>query len=80
MLIQKLPSYFTIRNYWNQLPDFSLSHILLRIPLALLFINQGLSKLPFDAAAGQALGISPLVWWFVCWFHVVFLVFISVGW
>lgn len=70
MLIQKLPTYFTIRNYWNQLPDFSLSHILLRIPLALLFINQGLSKLPFDAAAGQAMGISPLVWWFVCYGEV----------
>ena len=70
MLIQKLPTYFNIRNYWNQLPDFSLSHILLRIPLALLFINQGLSKLPFDAAAGQPMGISPLVWWFVCYGEV----------
>lgn len=70
MFTQKLSSTFSFRNYWNQLPDLSLSHILLRIPLALLFINQGLSKFPFDAATGQSMGVSPLVWWFVCYGEV----------
>lgn len=70
MSIQKIPADFIIKNYWKQLPDLSLSHILLRIPLALLFINQGFNKLPFDAAAGQAMGISPLVWWIVCYGEV----------
>lgn len=41
-----------IRRYWDKLPDFSLSHILLRIPLALLFIQQGMAKMPFDSMGG----------------------------
>ena len=59
-----------IRNYWASLPDFSMSHILLRIPLAIVFIQQGLSKFPVDAAAGGAFGIPFLVWWFVCYGEV----------
>lgn len=59
-----------MKNYWQQLPDLSLSHLLLRIPLALLFINQGLSKFPFDAAVGQGMGIPALVWFFVCYGEV----------
>ena len=56
-----------MKNYWQRLPDFSLSHILLRIPLALVFISQGLSKLPFDPAMGAGFGLPALVWWFVCY-------------
>ena len=70
MLIQRLPAGFNLKRYWQQLPDLSLSHILLRIPLSLLFINQGLSKFPFDAAVGQGMGIPALVWWFVCYGEV----------
>ena len=44
---------------------------LLRIPLALIFINQGLAKLPFDPAGGAAFGISSLVWWFVAYGEVL---------
>jgi len=70
MLIQKLPITLNVKTYWQQLPDVSLSHLLLRIPLSLLFINQGLSKFPFDPAVGQAMGIPALVWWFVCYGEV----------
>jgi len=59
-----------IKNYWASLPDFSMSHILLRIPLAIVFIQQGLSKFPVDADAGAAFGIPFLVWWFVCYGEV----------
>jgi putative oxidoreductase len=59
-----------MKNYWQRLPDFSLSHILLRIPLALVFISQGLSKLPFDPAMGAGFGLPALVWWFVCYGEV----------
>jgi len=52
-------------NYWQRLPDFDWSHILLRIPLAIVFITQALAKLPFDAAGGAAFGVPALVWWFV---------------
>jgi putative oxidoreductase len=53
------------KNYWQRLPDFDWSHILLRIPLALVFITQGLSKLPYDAAGGEAFGLPAMVWLFV---------------
>ena len=53
------------KNYWQRLPDLDWSHILLRIPLALVFITQALSKMPFDAAGGAAFGVPSLVWWFV---------------
>lgn len=54
-----------LKNYWKKLPDLSLSHILLRIPLALIFIQQGIAKMPFDPAGGAAFGIPALVWWVV---------------
>lgn len=59
-----------IQNYWRRLPDLSLSHLLLRIPLAIMFIQQGLNKFPFDPAMGAGMGISALVWWFVCYGEV----------
>jgi putative oxidoreductase len=70
MSLQRLPTVFNLKNYWQQLPDISFSHILLRIPLSLLFINQGLSKFPFDPAVGEGMGIPALVWWFVCYGEV----------
>jgi len=70
MLMYRLPFGINLKNYWQQFPDLSLSHILLRIPLSLMFINQGLSKFPFDPAVGQGMGISSLVWWFVCYGEV----------
>ncbi|NQW69996.1 MAG: DoxX family protein [Betaproteobacteria bacterium] len=68
-----------LKNYWQQLPDFSLSHILLRIPLAIVFIQQGLSKFPFDPATGAALGLPSLVWWFVCYGEIAAGVGLLVG-
>jgi putative oxidoreductase len=62
--------FVNLKNYWQRLPDVSLSHILLRIPLAVVFIQQGLSKFPFDPAAGLGMGIPTLVWWFVCYGEV----------
>jgi putative oxidoreductase len=70
MLTQKIPLNLLYKNYWQQLPDLNLSHILLRIPLSMLFINQGLSKFPFDPSVGLGMGIPPLVWWFVCYGEV----------
>jgi len=67
MATQQITVSTHLKNYWQQLPDLSFSHILLRIPLSVMFINQGFSKLPFDAAVGQGMGIPALVWWFVCY-------------
>ena len=60
-----LSKFVNVRNYWNRLPDLALAHFLLRIPLAIVFITQGISKLPFDPAGGEAFGLIPLVWWVV---------------
>tara|TARA_B100000963_G_scaffold361523_1_gene397419 strand:- start:739 stop:1155 length:417 start_codon:yes stop_codon:yes gene_type:complete len=49
----------------NKIPEFCLSHWLLRIPLAVIFLQQGMSKLPYDIEDGAAFDLSPLVWWFV---------------
>lgn len=51
----------------NKLPDFRMSHWLLRIPLAIVFIQQGLDKIPVDAMTADAYGLPYLVWWFVAW-------------
>jgi len=53
------------RAYWNNIPDFDWSHILLRIPLAIVFIQQAFSKMPFSPDGGQAFGLGELTWWFV---------------
>ena len=47
------------------IPEFCLSHWLLRIPLAIVFLQQGLSKLPFSLEDAEAFDLPGLVWWFV---------------
>jgi putative oxidoreductase len=71
--------FINFKNYWEQLPDLSFSHILLRIPLAIVFIQQGLSKFPFDPSTGAAFGLPPLVWWFVCYGEIAAGVGLLVG-
>ena len=47
------------------IPEFCTSHWLLRVPLAVIFIQQGLMKLPIDLSEAESYGLSGLVWWFV---------------
>jgi len=63
-------NFINVKNYWTKLPDLSLSHVLLRLPLAIVFIQQGLSKFPFEPATGAAFGLPFLVWWVVCYGEV----------
>ena len=51
----------------EKLPDFCLSHWLFRIPLAIIFIQQGLMKIPVDVEEAASYGLSYLVWWFVAY-------------
>jgi putative oxidoreductase len=44
-----------------------MSHWLLRIPLAIVFIQQGLSKLPVTLEDAEAFELPYLVWWVVAW-------------
>ena len=50
-----------------KIPEFCMSHWLLRIPLAIIFIQQGLMKIPVDVEEAASYGLSYLVWWFVAY-------------
>ena len=50
-----------------KIPEFCMSHWLLRIPLAIIFIQQGLMKIPVDMEEAASYGLSYLVWWFVAY-------------
>jgi len=49
----------------SKIPEFCLSHWLLRIPLIVVFLQQGISKLPFSVEDAAAMELPSLVWWFV---------------
>jgi len=54
-----------IKHIADRIPEFCMSHWLLRIPLAIIFLQQGLSKLPFSADDAASMELPALVWWFV---------------
>ena len=51
----------------QSIPDFCLSHWLFRIPLAIVFIQQGLSKIPVTIEEASSFDLPYLVWWFVAY-------------
>ncbi len=51
----------------NKIPNFSFSHWLLRIPLSIVFIQQGLSKFPVLLEDAEAYELPYLVWWVVAY-------------
>jgi len=54
-----------MRKIISKIPEFCLSHWLLRIPLAIVFLQQGLSKWPFNIDDAESWGLPAIVWWFV---------------
>ena len=53
------------KNIVSRIPEFCMSHWLLRIPLAIVFLQQGLSKWPIDIESAQSFELPLLVWTFV---------------
>ena len=51
----------------KKITSFSLSHWLLRIPLAIVFIQQGISKFPVSMSDAEAYDLPFLVWWVVAY-------------
>lgn len=43
---------------------------LLRIPLSVMFLQQGLSKFPVNEITAEAFGLPYIVWWFVAYGEV----------
>ena len=49
----------------SKLPEFCASHWLLRLPLIIVFLQQGLAKWPITESSAEAWGLPLLVWSFV---------------
>ena len=54
-----------ILTIFNKIPEFCMSNWLLRIPLIIVFIQQGISKYPVNLDDAQSFELPFLVWWFV---------------
>ena len=57
----------TLEQYLKKIPEFKGANWLLRIPVAVVFILQGLQKLPLDPAEAEMWGLPMTVWFFVAW-------------
>jgi len=54
-----------LKSLVNKIPEFCLSHWLLRIPLAIVFLQQGLAKWPFTVEDAAAMELPAIVWLYV---------------
>lgn len=54
-----------LKKITNRIPEFCMSHWLLRIPLAIVFLQQGLAKWPIDAETAASWELPLVVWAFV---------------
>ena len=54
----------------NKIPEFCMSHWLIRIPLAIIFIQQGLSKFPVTVEGAESFDLPYIVWWFAAYGEV----------
>ena len=57
----------TLAGIVNRIPEFCMSHWLLRIPLAIVFIQQGLSKIPVSIEDAESFDLPYIVWWFAAY-------------
>ena len=56
-----------VKNLLERLPEFCLSHQLLRIPLIVVFLQQGFSKLPVTMEGAESFDLPYIVWWFAAY-------------
>ncbi|MGC6498443.1 MAG: DoxX family membrane protein [Candidatus Puniceispirillaceae bacterium] len=54
-----------VRNIYNNIPEFCMSHWLIRIPLIIVFLQQGLAKWPFSFEDAASMGLPAIVWLYV---------------
>ena len=53
--------------YLKKIPEFKGANWLIRLPLGIVFILQGLQKLPVNTEDAAAFGLPMSVWFFVAW-------------
>ena len=56
-----------MKNFVSRIPEFCMSHWLLRVPLAIVFIQQGLSKFPVSLDDAESYELPYIVWWFAAY-------------
>tara|TARA_Y100001972_G_scaffold17092_1_gene18799 strand:+ start:2203 stop:2613 length:411 start_codon:yes stop_codon:yes gene_type:complete len=56
-----------VEQYLKKIPEFKGANWLIRVPLALVFILQGLQKLPVNIEDAEAFNLPMSVWFFVAW-------------
>ena len=56
-----------VKNLLERLPEFCMSHWLLRIPLVVVFLQQGFSKLPVTMEGAESFDLPFIVWWFAAY-------------
>ena len=56
-----------MKNLLEKIPDFCLSHWLIRLPLSIVFIQQGLAKIPVTIEDAELFNLPYIVWWFVAY-------------
>ena len=54
-------------SYVRKIPEFKGANWLIRTPIGIVFILQGLSKFPLSIDDAQAFGLPMTVWFFVAW-------------
>mgnify|MGYP001349096765 FL=1 len=57
----------TLDQYLKKIPEFKGANWLIRMPLAIVFILQGLQKFPVTIEDAEAFGLPMSVWFFVAW-------------
>ena len=56
-----------VKNLLERLPEFCMSHWLLRIPLIVVFLQQGLQKIPVTMEGAESFDLPYIVWWFAAY-------------
>ena len=51
----------------SRIPEFCMSHWLLREPLSIVFIQQGLAKIPVTVEGAESFDLPYIVWWFAAY-------------
>lgn len=68
-----------MRQLLRKIPEFCMSHLLLRIPLIIVFAQQGLDKIPVDPEVAAAYELPYLVWWVVAYGELGAAIGLAVG-
>ena len=56
---------FNLQKILWKLPDFRGSNWLIRIPLSIIFLQQGFSKIPIDSSMAETYGLPLFLWYLV---------------